>query len=77
MTDDRSTNITNAATLSTISFPGEEENNNHHSETQIKECAREHVFLVAKFLRLEDLPCADKKICGAARWHNGAPFKTV
>lgn len=62
MTDDRSASLTSAATPSTISFLGKDEKKNGHNKSQIKECARDNVFPVAKFLRLEDLPFTDKKI---------------
>ena len=61
MTDDRSASLTSAATPSTISFLGKHEKKNGHNKSQIKECARDNVFPVAKFLRLEDLPFTGKK----------------
>ena len=66
--------IQSALTQASITIEGGEKNK--IANVLIKESVKDHVFPVAKFLRLVDLPYPRKeeKNLGALRWCDGATF---
>ena len=67
--------IQSALTQASITIEGGE--NNKIANVLIKEGIKDHVFPVAKFLCLVDLPYPHKERekIGALRWRNGATFQ--
>ena len=67
--------IQSALTQASITIEGGK--NNRLTNVLIKESVKDHVFPVAKFLCLVDLPYPhkEKKTLGALRWCDGATFQ--